>query len=78
MSVVEVNDDSGIIYETDDGNFVISDEGGWLPGSYDTIETARYALEMDSDLLVDLRDRINQTRPPENRVITLDDLRSVE
>lgn len=36
-----------MVYQCDDGTYVISDDGGWLPGAYETETAARLALECD-------------------------------
>ncbi|MBQ0111517.1 MAG: hypothetical protein KBT03_00135 [Bacteroidales bacterium] len=58
-----------------DASFVISDEGGWLDGSYDSIESATLAIKNKSKndwfFLVDLSRRVNRD---EGRLITVIDI----
>lgn len=54
-----------------DGCWVISSRDQWLPGSYDTQRTARWAYRFDTATLRRLQERVNWT---EQRPITRDDL----
>ena len=40
-----------MIHKLQDGGFVVSDGGTWLPGVYQTRELAQAALEIDCDEL---------------------------
>lgn len=64
----------GKIHQLED-SFVISDEGGWLDGSYDSIESATLAIKNkrknDWRFLVDLSHRVNRH---EGRLITVIDI----
>lgn len=40
-----------MIHKLQDGGFVVSDEGTWLPGVYETGELAQAALDIDCDEL---------------------------
>jgi len=72
---------SNIIYEIKkDGysNWVIADEGGWLPGSYDSREAAEYAFGFPYTTLYRLQEEINSKELDLNkRVITMDDLKNI-
>lgn len=62
-----------MIYQTDNRDgFVISSGGTWLPGSFDTVRTARYAFQFRAEDLQALQDHANKTREPRN--ITMQDL----
>jgi hypothetical protein len=52
----------------------VSNRGTWLPGGYDTEETAREAATLGDDKLAELNDRIFSIHG-ENRRITAADLR---
>lgn len=67
--------DDGVrrVYATDDGRYVISEHGAWLPGAYADINTAMAAFEVDDEVLVALRDRV--TPAPGRGAITLDMLK---
>ena len=41
-----------MIHKLKDGGFVVSDEGTWLPGVYQTRELADAALDIDCDDLI--------------------------
>lgn len=64
----------GKIHQLED-SFVISDEGGWLDGSYDSVESATLAIKNKSKndwfFLVDLSHRVNRQ---EGRLITVIDI----
>ena len=70
---VETKD--GVIHAVD-GGFVISDDGGWLAGKYECIESAKLGLKFKSmddwSYLDKLRDLINIK---ENRNIKLGDFK---
>ncbi|MFE9099880.1 hypothetical protein [Actinomadura geliboluensis] len=63
-----------VAYETDTGRYVIADDGGWVPGSYDSEEAARLAVSLSDEQLVVLRDAINVRA---GRGITVADLSAV-
>lgn len=62
----------GVAYLTDTGRYVIADQGGWLPGTYETEDAARLAVTLDHEQLVALGDAT-----PAGRGITVADLRTV-
>lgn len=62
----------GVAYITDAGRYVVADQGGWLPGTYETADAARLAVTLDHEHLVALRDAT-----PAGRGITVADLRAV-
>ncbi|NEA21588.1 hypothetical protein [Actinomadura bangladeshensis] len=64
----------GVAYLTDNGTYVIADQGGWVTGSYASEDAARLAVSLDDEQLVELRDRINREA---GRGITVADLRAV-
>ena len=47
-----------MIYEVED-NFVISSHQIWLPGSFDTRQTAQYAFQFKDEILQKLQDSVN-------------------
>ena len=47
------------IYKTDDGSYVISSGGMWLPGAYADSRTARYAYKFPDAELIKLRDDVH-------------------
>jgi hypothetical protein len=49
-------------YCTHTGDYVVSENGTWLPGVYDSEETARYAATLSDDVLVRAQP-ICETRP---------------
>lgn len=64
------------IWPMEGGGFALSDEGGWLPGLYDTEDTAKKAHQLLSGKYVEwseLSDRICY-HSKENRFITMSDL----
>lgn len=52
--------------------FCISDPGGWLPGNYESRDTALRALDLPCGVLQRLEDRVNKA---EQRTITAEDVR---
>ena len=53
--------------------FVVSEDGSWVTGAYDTEEAARFAVSMGPDVLAELW-RSALTRDPD-ALLTLDNLR---
>lgn len=64
-----------MIHVLDDGTHVISSRGMWLPGNYDSDQSARYAFRFRNEVLQELQERICH-KDGENRAITMDDLRA--
>ena len=60
-----------MICKTTNGSYVASSNGVWLPGSYDSERTARYAFRFSDDVLLTLQKKINHR----GRLITFDALR---
>jgi len=60
------------VYPVDDG-FVVSHHGTWLPGYYDTAETATKAASLPDRVLTELNDRICHFQR-EDRALTMSDL----
>ena len=64
-----------MIHKLQDGGFVVSDGGTWLPGVYQTRELAQAALEIDCDqlnarwgaVLADGRDTMTENDLPEKK-----------
>lgn len=57
---------SGIVWEEQgkrvwqsENCFVISENGCWLPGCYDSVETAKIAFGFGDDVLQSLQDSVN-------------------
>lgn len=48
------------IYKLDDGLYVIADGSGWLPGVYDSEETARMAFDVSREQLICLQEQENK------------------
>lgn len=73
MKSIKLKD--GTVYQVD-GGFVISDEGGWLDGVYDSVESAELGImnraKEDWAYLGRLRDSININ---ENRNIGIEDFK---
>ena len=63
------------VHKLDDGTFVISSGGCWLPGIYADQETANYAFQFSDAQLSALNNHICHFER-ENRAITMDDLRA--
>lgn len=59
-----------------EGGWVVADHGMWLPGCYDSEETARAAVGFSDSVLAKAEPICSIYG--ENRNITLDDLRRVE
>ena len=55
------------------GGFVVSEDGAWVEGAYDTADAARFAVSLDPDALAELW-RSALARDPD-ALLTLDDLR---
>jgi hypothetical protein len=52
------------VHETDDGSFVAADEGGWIPGIFDTHSAARLAaLKLNDHDIVENLAPIYEHRP---------------
>lgn len=66
-----------MIRKLDNGVRVISSRGMWLPGSYDSDQSARYAFRFSDQVLQELQERICH-KDGENRAITMDDLRAAK
>ena len=64
-----------MIHKLKDGGFVVSDEGTWLPGVYQTRQLAQAALDIDCDelnerweaVLADGRDTMTEKDMPERK-----------
>jgi hypothetical protein len=63
-----------ILHPLDNGEFVISDAGGWLPGCYDTAVTARAAFRLPIERLEQLQQMANDRAGGTGGVLTLEDL----
>lgn len=59
------------------GTFVIADAGGWLPGVYDSRETAQSAFQFSCEALEELQDAANLRAGGTGGVITSGDLQAV-
>jgi hypothetical protein len=66
-----------MIHETDDGRYVISTHGCWLPGNYADKRAANYAFRFDDKQLWELQERINYLDTGEGRPITFEDLQKL-
>lgn len=62
-----------MIYKVDDGGFVASSSGVWIPGSYEDERAAKYAFKFTDEQLQKLQDKKNKT----THVITFEDLQSL-
>jgi hypothetical protein len=62
-----------VIYKTEAGDYVISSRGMWLPGTYDSERTARFAFRFSDETLARIRDEVSVKQ---GRPITADDLRA--
>jgi hypothetical protein len=56
-----------------DGTYVISDKGGWIPGVYQDIRTAKYAFKFPHSELSNLQSIENVT----SGIITFEDLQEL-
>lgn len=65
-----------VIYKID-GGFVISSKGTWLPGSYDSERTARYAFRFKDAELHELQTRKNVEAGGIGGAITFKDLKAL-
>ena len=68
-----------MIYKCDDGTYVVSDDGVWLPGAYATEEAARIACRCDRSALSrawEAKRRADGTIPDDD-VFTADALRAL-
>lgn len=63
-----------MIQRTKDGNYVISENGVWMPGCYSDKKAAELAFEFTDDELQKLQDEKNKT----TRIITLEDLKNLK
>lgn len=63
-----------MIYEMEDGGYVIASQGMWLTGAYATKYAARYAFQFTDEELLEIRDKRPGTRPHE--LITTEHLRA--
>lgn len=66
------------IYPTDDGAFVVSQNCVWIPGAYDSRETAERAVQMPDEILQRLQDAANERAGGRGGIITATDLASLE
>lgn len=64
-----------MIYECDDGAFVISAYQCWIPGAFATKRAAKFAFRLSPDQQQDLCDRVNKD---EDRLITWDDVKEAK
>lgn len=61
-----------MIYKVEN-NYVISSHGTWLPGSYDSERTARYAFRFSDSDLLRLQKQVNY----KGKQITFEDLKAI-
>lgn len=64
-----------VIIKTDNGTYVISSYGVWLPGSFDSRETANYAFQFQDSTLSRLQAEANKRAGGSGGVITMEDLK---
>lgn len=62
------------LYPLIGGTVVISENEVWIPGAYDSLETARAAFDLPQDWLADLQSRKNLEAGGQGGVITGADL----
>jgi hypothetical protein len=74
-TTVSVGDTELLIHEVD-GSFVISDQGGWLPGSFDSHESAIAGFKFLESNQWNLTDRLRDINDCKkgNRAITIGDI----
>ena len=58
MDRPEYQDGDKLIWRTDDDCFIIA-EGGWMPGVYADLETAKLAFSIDEEILSALQKSVN-------------------
>lgn len=62
-----------VVHEVEDG-YVISGDGIWLPGKYESREAAEYAFEF----CVDLQARLRDAAIDNDGIVTLDAMRALQ
>ena len=62
------------VRKTEDGSFVISSRGSWLPGAYEDERTARWAFRFHGTVLQRLQEEANARAGGKGGVITYGDL----
>ena len=67
----------GDFHETDKGDWCISLSGFWLPGIFDTLETAKKAIYLPEKMRSELNRRICHFKK-EDRAITMADINATK